>query len=345
MPVVCPSCGAEVSATAQFCGACGVRLTARCRPAEGGARRQVAVLFCDIVGSTALSQQLDAEDLGELLLGFQQMATAAITGLGGTIAGYAGDGLVAWFGWPTAHEDDTALAVQAGLDILAGLERGQRIDHRPGGVRLSARAGVHVGPVVLRTDRADTPAFGETMNIAARLQSAAAPEHARGQRDRAAADPRAAFETTGIGAPKLKGVDREIQVHRVDGPRDDGRSRARVPSMRRSSAATDELARLTAPVEAATRGRDAPPSSAASRASANPGCWPRCGPRWRARPTAGLSSAARRSVSTRRFAPIAEMVRRALDIGHTDAPERAAAPDRRAARAATVTADRAPARA
>jgi len=80
------------------------------------------VLFFDIVESTPLARKLDVEEFGELMLGVHELATMTITGLGGTVGSYAGDGLVAWFGWPVAHEDDTALAVHAGLEILARLE-------------------------------------------------------------------------------------------------------------------------------------------------------------------------------------------------------------------------------
>src|SRR4051812_10451692 len=137
------------------------------RPAAQGERRQLAVLFCDVVDSTPLSQRMDAEEFGELMLDFQRLATETITELGGSIGVYAGDGVAAWFGWPIAHEDDAALAVQAGLDILAGLKE------RNAGIE--ARAGVHVGLVVVRTDRSDSPAFGETLNLAARLESFAEP--------------------------------------------------------------------------------------------------------------------------------------------------------------------------
>jgi class 3 adenylate cyclase len=70
-----------------------------------GERRQLAVVFCDVVESTPLSQRVDAEEFGELMLGFQELATETITGLGGSIGVYAGDGVAAWFGWPVAHEE------------------------------------------------------------------------------------------------------------------------------------------------------------------------------------------------------------------------------------------------
>jgi class 3 adenylate cyclase/tetratricopeptide (TPR) repeat protein len=218
LPQACPSCGTPVSADARFCGSCGVRLDERRRRSAEGERRQVAVLFCDVVESTPLSQHLDAEDYGQLILDVRELATATINGLGGTVGSYAGDGMAAWFGWPVAHEDDTALAVQAGLDIFARLGELNTTIEAAHGLRVAARVAVHVGPVVLRTDRADTPAFGDTVNIAARLQSFAAPDtlvisetahRIAGRR----------FSTAFLGAPDLKGVERPLGVHRVDGPR------------------------------------------------------------------------------------------------------------------------------
>src|SRR3954467_14793282 len=173
------------------------------RPGPQGERRQLAVLFCDVVDSTPLSQRLDAEEFGELMLDFQRLATETITELGGSIGVYAGDGVAAWFGWPVAHEDDAALAVQAGLDILSRLDLG-----------IQARVGVHVGLVVVRTDRPDAPAFGETLNVAARLESFAEP----GTLVMSATAHRLAgarFHTVNLGAHRLKGVDELIPIHRA----------------------------------------------------------------------------------------------------------------------------------
>jgi class 3 adenylate cyclase/tetratricopeptide (TPR) repeat protein len=211
MGAACASCGRE-SGPGHFCQWCGAALAAQAgqRPAAQGERRQLAVLFCDVVGSTPLSQSMDAEEFGELMLGFQRLATETITGLGGSIGVYAGDGVAAWFGWPVAHEDDAALAVQAGLDILGGLK-----DQNAG---IEARVGVHVGLVVVRTDRPDAPAFGETLNVAARLESLAEPGTlVMSATARKLVGTR--FHTVNLGAQRLKGVEETVGVHRVDAPR------------------------------------------------------------------------------------------------------------------------------
>ncbi|MEA2400402.1 MAG: hypothetical protein QOK00_805 [Thermoleophilaceae bacterium] len=218
LPRACPSCGAPASGDAGFCAACGVRLDADPRPAAEGERRQLAVIFCDVVDSTPLSQHMDAEEFGQLMLDVQELATETITGLGGSIGVYAGDGVAAWFGWPVAHEDDAALAVQAGLDILGGLDELNTGIEAQHGLRLAARVGVNVGLVVVRTDRPDSPAFGETLNVAARLESFAQP----GTLVMSATAHKLAgvrFHTVDLGEQRLKGVAEPVGVHRVDGPR------------------------------------------------------------------------------------------------------------------------------
>jgi class 3 adenylate cyclase/tetratricopeptide (TPR) repeat protein len=194
------------------------RLDSQGQPVPEGERRQLAVLFCDVVESTPLSQRMDAEEFGELMLDFQQLATDTITGLGGRIGVYAGDGVAAWFGWPVAHEDDAVLAVHAGLDILAGLDElntGIEAQHQ---LRLAARVGIHVGLVVVRTDRPDSPAFGETLNVASRLESFAKPGTVvvSATAHKLAA---ARFHTQDLGEHRLKGVAEPVRVHRVDGAR------------------------------------------------------------------------------------------------------------------------------
>jgi class 3 adenylate cyclase/tetratricopeptide (TPR) repeat protein len=214
LPESCPSCGAAVSAAARFCGACGFRLEQGREPVAEGERRQLAALFFDVVDSTALAQRLDVEEFGELMLAVQQLATTTITELGGTVGTYAGDGLLAWFGWPLAHEDDTALAVQAGLEILRKLDEQGAATERARGVRLTARVAVHVGPVVVRTDRRDIPAFGDTLHVAARLQTIAdagtvvISEVAQRLVSRR-------FETAPLGRHTLKGVREPIAAYRV----------------------------------------------------------------------------------------------------------------------------------
>jgi class 3 adenylate cyclase len=221
LPRSCPSCTATVPSDAQFCGACGFRFDAAGTRSTEGERRQLAVLFCDIVDSTPLAQRMDLEQFGELMFEVQQLATSVIAAFGGTVGTYAGDGLIAWFGWPLAHEDDTELAVQTGLEILRKLDEfntSRATDAHA--VRLAARVGVHVGPAVLRTDRPDTPAFGETFHVAARLEGFAEAGTVVIS-DVAQRLVRRRFYTTPLGRPQLKGLDQPLDVHRVDGPLDE----------------------------------------------------------------------------------------------------------------------------
>ena len=125
-------------------------------------RRDLTVLFCDLVGSTALSTRLDSEDYGEAIRVYHEAATDVVTRCGGFVAQLLGDGLVVLFGYPDAHEDSAEQAVRAGLEIVravADLGRG-----------LSVRVGLHSGPCLVRTvgagGRRDTVALGETPNIA-----------------------------------------------------------------------------------------------------------------------------------------------------------------------------------
>jgi predicted ATPase/class 3 adenylate cyclase len=137
-------------------------------------RRQVTVMFCDLVGSTALSAQLDPEDLSEVISAYHRCVAREVTALGGFVAKYMGDGVLVYFGYPLAHEDDAERAVRAGLcvvDAVAALtvSRG-----------LQVRVGVGTGPVVVG-DLFDTGEIrecgivGETPNLSARLQALADP--------------------------------------------------------------------------------------------------------------------------------------------------------------------------
>ncbi len=184
----CTGCGAELPPAAKFCPECGASaagaptrhpdaLTALAPAAPdaapAGERRQLTVLFCDLVGSTPLSQQLDAEDWRDVLARYHAAAAGAVARWGGHVAKNLGDGILVYFGWPTAREDDPERAVRAGLAILdamaalgAGVAAGD-------GTRLAVRIGMHTGPVVIADDG---EVFGDTANVAARVQTAAAPD-------------------------------------------------------------------------------------------------------------------------------------------------------------------------
>jgi class 3 adenylate cyclase len=146
---------------------------------SGAARRQLTVLFCDLVDSTALSSQLDPEDYREVVRAYQEASAAVIQRFDGYIAQYLGDGLLVYFSYPQAHEDDAQRAVRAGLGIVEALELlNARLESRQG-VRLAVRLGIHTGLVVGEMgggNRQEQLALGETPNVAARLQGLAAPD-------------------------------------------------------------------------------------------------------------------------------------------------------------------------
>ena len=145
-------------------------------PQSEAERRQLTVLFCDLVGSTALAVKLDPEDLSDVIRGFQRSCSAAITQMGGFVARFMGDELLAYFGYPQAHEDDAERAVRAGLDLVAKVS--QLV--LPTGDVLQVRVGVATGLVVVGDTVGEGSAreqvvVGETPNLAFRLQSVAAP--------------------------------------------------------------------------------------------------------------------------------------------------------------------------
>ena len=111
--------------------------------ARDAERRQLTVMFCDLVGSTALSRQLDPEDLQQLLLGYHESVAAAVAPYAGHVARFLGDGVLVYFGFPQAHEDDAARAVLAALSILGMLRA------RAGEIALQARIGIATGLVVV----------------------------------------------------------------------------------------------------------------------------------------------------------------------------------------------------
>ncbi len=150
---------------------------AQARPAVE--RKQVTVLFCDLVGSTAIAERLDPEEYRDLLDGYLQLALGGVHRMEGIVNQLAGDGFMALFGAPVAREDAPVNAVQAAIEILADLERYSRERAAPGGFKLEARIGIHSGPVVVGNmgteQKTDYTATGDTTNVAARLQALARP--------------------------------------------------------------------------------------------------------------------------------------------------------------------------
>jgi len=142
-------------------------------------RRQLTVLFCDLVDSTVLSSQLDPEDLRAVVRAYQEVCAKVIARFEGYIAQYLGDGLLVYFGWPQAHEDDAQRAVRAGLGIVEAMRGLNTRLEQERGVHLAVRLGIHTGLVVVGEvgsgGRQEQLALGETPNLAARLQGIAIP--------------------------------------------------------------------------------------------------------------------------------------------------------------------------
>jgi class 3 adenylate cyclase/predicted ATPase len=187
------------------------------RPSEGE-RRQLTVLFCDLVDSTALASQLDPEEWREVVRAYQETCAKVIARFEGHIAQYLGDGLLVYFGYPLAHEDDAARAARTGLGIIEAI-RQLNIRLAPEhGVHLAVRLGIHTGLVVVGDvgdgARHEQLALGETPNLAARLQGLAAPNTLVIS---AAAVPLLGgfFAYQSLGTPPLKGHAQPLEVYQV----------------------------------------------------------------------------------------------------------------------------------
>jgi class 3 adenylate cyclase/predicted ATPase len=232
LPVRCSACGATSRAGARFCSKCGKALTADSpavappkpaaapsppQPASSAERRQLTVMFCDLVGSTALSARLDPEDMREIIGAYHRCCTEQITKAGGFVAKYMGDGVLGYFGYPQAHEDDAERAVRAGLalieavpTLLSGLDAALQ-------VRIGIATGlVVVGDLIGEGAAQEHGVVGETPNVAARLQALAEP----GQLVISPATRRLAggmFEYRDLGNVMLKGLAEPIRAWLVTG--------------------------------------------------------------------------------------------------------------------------------
>jgi len=204
LPCKCAHCGFISSPESKFCGGCGTNLagpisastsaaaamrtsstgTAAAMPMPsplaritGGERRHLTVLFCDIVGSTSLARSLDPEDLNEITRRYYDCCSDAVRQFEGLVANYIGDGVMALFGYPRAHEDDAERAIHAALTIF----RTVRAANSESEARVRVRVGIATGLVVVGEDGTqpltkEKTVVGETPNLAAHLQSAAEPD-------------------------------------------------------------------------------------------------------------------------------------------------------------------------
>ena len=170
----CLSCRAELPAGARFCPSCGDKIA----PERGlETRKTVTVIFCDLVGSTALSTRLDPEALRALMLRYFALMRDCLEHHGGVVEKYIGDAVMAVFGVPVIHEDDALRAVRAAVQMRAALDGFNREVGQDLGVILAVRIGVNTGPVVAAAypGAAEVIVSGETVNLAARLEQHAAP--------------------------------------------------------------------------------------------------------------------------------------------------------------------------
>lgn len=221
----CPVCGHQNADGARFCSNCGTRLV-ELGPVDGE-RKLVSVLFADVAGSTRLTELLGGEEWATIMNGAFSLMNRSVAKYGGTVGRLMGDGILAFFGVPMAHEDDAERAVLAGLELrdaadAYGDDLAQRYKVRlPQGIPpFAVRVGVSTGQTVLTTVgddvRAEFTAMGETANLAARLQSLAeaggilidTTTHGLVQH---------AVEALPLGAKQVKGIARPVQVFEVLG--------------------------------------------------------------------------------------------------------------------------------
>ena len=238
--LTCSGCGTDNPAANKFCGGCGAPLQGQPKPEpakapepapekappedaaepEGEAeRRQLTVMFCDLVGSTALSGQLDPEDLREVMQAYRETCAEMIERFDGYVAKYLGDGVLAYFGYPRAHEEDAERAARAGLAILdamaeLNIKQAERIE-----APLETRIGIATGLVVVGDmgageTRESMSVMGETPNIAARLQALAEPgQIVVGALTRRLIGSASAFED--LGEHEVKGVALPLRAYAV----------------------------------------------------------------------------------------------------------------------------------
>jgi class 3 adenylate cyclase/predicted ATPase len=185
--------------------------------ADTGERRQLTVMFCDLVGSTALSARLDPEDLSGLIRSYQACVAATIARFDGFVARYVGDGVLIYFGYPQAHEDDAERAVRAALAVIAAIDDAPTL-----GQSVRVHIGIATGLVVVGEpigtgEARQQTAIGETPNLAARLQALAGPDTVviADATRRLTGD---LFEYRDLGAVELKGIVGPLRAWQVLGP-------------------------------------------------------------------------------------------------------------------------------
>jgi class 3 adenylate cyclase len=192
----------------------------KANPGMQGERRIITALFCDVVGSTAIAEKLDPEDWAELMSGAFHHLTAPIERYQGTVAKFMGDGMLAFFGSPVAHEDDPQRAVLAALDMIGAVKTFAQTVKQEHGITFNVRIGINTGPVVMADVGSrvamEHTAMGDAVNVAARMESPAAPGTVQisGDTYRLIAP---LFDVEPLGAIPLKGKAEPMPAYRVIG--------------------------------------------------------------------------------------------------------------------------------
>jgi class 3 adenylate cyclase/predicted ATPase len=199
-------------------GAPDAPVSATARAAVDAERRHITVLFCDLVGSTELSTQLDPEDLHSVMHSFQETCASVVRRYDGRVARYMGDAVMVFFGFPQAHEDDAHRAARTGLGIVEAIEQlNSRLESEMG-LTLAVRVGINSGLVVvgdMGTEEArEMDVVGETPNLAARLQAVAEPDTVLiSEATRRLIE--GYFDMQEVGLRDLKGLPEPVAVHQV----------------------------------------------------------------------------------------------------------------------------------
>jgi len=240
LPAACAACGFVNEPGEDFCGGCGIRVATTAdgsvvptaeppavapalrpitsspppvAPRDEAERRQLTVMFCDLVGSTGLSTRLDAEDVRDLMRAYQERTASHVGAFDGFIARYMGDGILVYFGYPRAHEDDAERAVRAALAIVDACAS------LGASVRVGIATGLAiVGDVIGEGASEERAAVGDAPNLAARLQTMAEPDSIVVSDTTRRLLPKS-FDLESLGEQALKGFAQPVSVFRVRGVR------------------------------------------------------------------------------------------------------------------------------
>jgi class 3 adenylate cyclase len=221
MSMICPNCQSPNPDKANFCATCGTRLNQMQAPQ--GERKLLTVLFADVVGSTSIGERIDPEETSEIMNGALAFMNDAVAQHYGMVARLMGDGILAFFGVPLAHENDPELAVRAGLEILNSSDEYEKSIQQRFGFDFQVRVGINTGLVVVEIVgnqvRSEFTAMGDAVNVANRLQASASPGELLISHD-TYRHVRGLFNVKPLPPLSLKGKSQPINVYRILGARE-----------------------------------------------------------------------------------------------------------------------------